>query len=151
VHETTSDGRNPQRRPGFRRPGVVVAAVAAATLLATGSSAAFASSSPAPARSSPAPARSSPAPARGYLYWTNGHWIGRARLNGTGVRQKLITGAAYGTGIAVASGYLYWANNATGTIGRARLNGTGVNQRFIVTKPSSRRFGLFGAAVDPGR
>jgi hypothetical protein len=185
VHETTSVGRGPQRRLRFRRPGVLLTAIGAAALLAAGCSAAFASSSP--------------APVHGHIYWTNGHWIGRARLSGTGVNQKFITGAAYGTGIAVSSGYLYWANlggipprkshgtigrarlngtdvsqkfitgaslpvgvtaaggylywanNATGTIGRARLNGTGVNQRFIITRPSTRQIGLFGAAVAPGR
>jgi len=96
VHETTSAGRGPRRPPGFRRPVVFLAALGAATLLAAGGNVAVASSSP--------------PPTRGYIYWTNGHWIGRARLDGTDVRQKFITGAAYGTGIAVSSGYLYWAN-----------------------------------------
>ena len=124
LHETTSVGRGPQRRPRFRRPGVFLTAIGAATLLVAGCSAAFASSSP--------------APVHGHIYWTNGHWIGRARLSGTGVNQKFITGAAYGTGIAVSSGYLYWANlggipprKGHGTIGRARLNGTDVNQKYI--------------------
>jgi hypothetical protein len=40
---------------------------------------------------------------------------------------------------------------SAGTIGRALLDGTDVNQRLIVTKPSTRQIGLFGAAVDPGR
>ena len=126
LHETTSVGRGPQRRPRFRRPGVFLTAIGAATLLVAGCSAAFASSSP--------------APVHGHIYWTNGHWIGRARLSGTGVNQKFITGAAYGTGIAVSSGYLYWANlggipprKGHGTIGRARLNGTDVNQKYITT------------------
>ena len=96
MHETTSAGRGPRRRPGFRRPVVFLAALGAATLLAAGGNIAVASSSP--------------PPTRGYIYWTNGHWIGRARLDGTDVRQKFITGAAHGTGIAVSSGYLYWAN-----------------------------------------
>jgi virginiamycin B lyase len=79
-------------------------------------------------------------PECGHLYWTNGYWIGRASLNGTGVNQRFITKVAYGTGIvAIRSGYLYWANlgalggaeKGRGTIGRARLNGTDVNQKFI--------------------
>ena len=78
----------------------------------------------------------------GYLYWANSGrpgapdgsgTIGRARLNGTDVDQKFITGASTPVGVTAAGGYLYWANNATGTIGRARLNGTGVKQRFITT------------------
>jgi virginiamycin B lyase len=124
VGQATSVGRGPQRRPGFRRPGVFLSALGAAILLAAGCSAALASSSP--------------ASGRGYIYWTNGHWIGRANLNGTDVNPKFITGAAYGTGIVVASGYVYWANlggipvkDGRGTIGRARLNGTDVNQKFI--------------------
>jgi hypothetical protein len=137
VHETTSVGRGPQRRLGFWRPGVFLAAIGAATLLAAGCSAAFASSSP--------------APVHGHIYWTNGHWIGRARLSGTDVRQRFITGGNFPeAGLTLDSRYLYWANGGNGTIGRARLNGTGVNQRFIITKPSTRQIGMFGAAVAPG-
>jgi putative ABC transport system ATP-binding protein len=75
MHETTSVSRGPQRRPQCRRAGVSLAAAGTVTLLAAGRSASFASSSP-------APARSSSAPGNGYLYWSNGNWIGRAQLNG---------------------------------------------------------------------
>ena len=89
-----------------------------------------------------------------YIYWTDetAGTIGRARLNGTDIRQRFITGGNFPeAGLTLDSRYLYWANGGNGTIGRARLNGTGVNQRFIITKPSTRQIGLFGAAVGPGR
>jgi virginiamycin B lyase len=111
---------NGTRRSRLRRLSVIVTAVGAASLLAAGSGAAVASAAPTHT-------------ARGYIYWTNGHWIGRATLNGTDVNQKFITGASLPVGVTVADGYLYWANNFTGTIGRARLNGTDVNQSFIKT------------------
>jgi len=86
-----------------------------------------------------------------YIYWpNNGTAIGRAKLNGTDVNQKLITGlngeVAF---IAVDSAYIYWAdwgNRDTGTtIGRAKLDGTGVNQKFI-----KGTLGGFGLAVTGG-
>ena len=96
MHESTRAGRDPQRRPGFRRAGVFLAAAGTAALLAACSG---------------SPASTPPAPAGGHLYWTNGYCICRASLNGTGVNQKFITVVPYGTGIAVSSGYLYWANS----------------------------------------
>jgi hypothetical protein len=91
----------------------------------------------------------------GYLYWTNlaplkdgAGTIGRARLNGTDVNQKFITGASLPVGLTAAGGYLYRANNFTGTIGRARLNGTDVNQKFIKVPGADI---LLGVAVDPGQ
>jgi virginiamycin B lyase len=95
-----------------------------------------------PAGAVPAPGRA--AAAGGYLYWSNttggppkfNGTIGRARLNGTRVNQRFISGASFPSVVLVFGQYLYWANTAplrkgAGTIGRARLNGTDVNQKFI--------------------
>jgi hypothetical protein len=81
--------------------------------------------SAASASSSPAPSRSSPATASGHHYWTNGNWIGRASLNGTGVKQKFIPRAMGASMVAVSGGYLYWTNTLAGHPGRpeARLAG----------------------------
>jgi virginiamycin B lyase len=123
MHRGTSAIRGRRRRPQVQRASVLVTATALGLVQA----ATFGGGS----------ARSSPVPASGYLFWTNRNWIGRARLNGTGVNQRFITGAAGAAMLAISSGYLYWANTggrggAGGdTIGRARLNGTDVNQRFI--------------------
>ena len=82
------------------------------------------------------PASRSAAAAGGYLYWSNttgrvlkpgNGMIVRARLNGTGVNQKFITGASLPAMIVAYRGYLYWANiaplrNGAGTIGGARLD-----------------------------
>jgi hypothetical protein len=35
-------------------------------------------------------ASSSPTTGRGHIYWTNGYWIGRANLDGSGVNQRFI-------------------------------------------------------------
>jgi virginiamycin B lyase len=107
-----------QQRSARRRAGLLAAAVATALLpaICAGS----------PAGASPAPG--GPAAADGYLYWSNtaDHFlkpgagtIVRARLDGTDVNQKFITGASAPVGITAVGGYLYWTNH-TGTIGRAR-------------------------------
>jgi virginiamycin B lyase len=96
------------------------------------------------------PASSLLACGSGYLYWANIRGpapIGRARLDGTDVNQKFITGAAAPGMIAVSSGYLYWANWGSGTIGHARLNGTGVSQGFLSVHGHPRGV----AVVDPRR
>jgi hypothetical protein len=125
----TSDcnGNAWQQQKARLRAGLLAAAVTGATLLAAACGGGW-------------PATASPATSSGHLYWTNGNWIGRARLNGTGVSQRFITGAAGAGMVAVSSGYLYWANtgylgahDGSGAIGRARLNGTDVSQRFITT------------------
>jgi virginiamycin B lyase len=73
-----------------------------------------------------------------FIYWSN--WaagtIGRARVNGTQVNQRFITGAFGPLGITVHGKYLYWSNwgsdPGTGhSIGRALLDGKSVQQRFI--------------------
>jgi hypothetical protein len=68
-----------------------------------------------------------------HVYWTNGgtNAIGRANLDGTGVNQTFITGAANPQGVAVDSAHVYWANGSSGTIGRADIGGSGANQSFI--------------------
>jgi hypothetical protein len=83
-----------KRRSGRLRAGLVAAAVATALLAAAGSG------SPAGASSAPGKAA-----VRGYLYWTNyTGWIGRAKLDGTDVNQKFITGASGPLGLAVDPG-----------------------------------------------
>jgi virginiamycin B lyase len=128
-----------QRRSVRQRAGLLAAAIATALLAAV--------SGGSPAGATPASGRA--AAVRGYLYWTNttggppkfGGVIGRARLDGTDVNQKFITGASFPSVVLVFGRYLYWANTGplpngagtigAGTIGRARLNGTDVNQKFI--------------------
>jgi virginiamycin B lyase len=79
--------------------------------------------------------------AEAYVYWVGTHGgpgtiesataIGRANLDGSGVKQDFIVlprGFATG-GLAVDDAHIYWANEAS--IGRANLDGTGADQRFI--------------------
>lgn len=91
-----------------------------------------------------------------YIYWSDmggniigggNHpsYIGRARLDGTGVQRHFITGVDGVCAIAVTDKYIYFAqygvfgNYVTppapygtgGTIGRANLDGSGVQPRFI--------------------
>ena len=65
------------------------------------------------------------------VYWSNFNsgTIGRANLDGTGIKQDFITGAVEPVGVAVDSAHVYWAN-VRFNIGRADLDGTGVNQNF---------------------
>ena len=82
----------------------------------------------------------------GHVYWANctTGTIGRANLDGTGVNQSFITGAATADGVAVDAGHVYWTNfDSHGTIGRANLDGTGADQSFI-----SGAGGPSGVAVD---
>jgi len=57
--------------------------------------------------------------------------MGRARLDGTGVNQRFITGANSMGSIAIAGDYIYWTNLEDVTIGRARLDGSEVDQAYI--------------------
>lgn len=76
--------------------------------------------------------------ANAYIYWTNGGsgggtTIGRANLNGTGINQSFIDGAAGVAGLAVDPQHVYWTNTNVGSIGRAGLDGSGVERDFIST------------------
>jgi virginiamycin B lyase len=144
-------GHDARQRRSARLRAALLAAAAATALLAGGGSPADASQ-----------ARGRAAAVGGYLYWSNtvgrvlkpgDGMIGRARLSGTDVNQKFITGASLPGMIVVFGRYLYWANiaplrNGAGTIGRARLNGTDVSQRFVARKDF---LSLHGVAVAPGR
>jgi virginiamycin B lyase len=84
-----------------------------------------------------------------FVYWTNEleTTIGRAKINGTGANNSLITGLNDPAGVAVDSKFVYWAERGADRIGRANLDGTGVNPNFIpstagVSNPS-------GVAVTP--
>jgi DNA-binding beta-propeller fold protein YncE len=82
-----------------------------------------------------------------HVYWADRYSsIGRANLDGTGVKPSFVTGANKPTGVAVDGTHVYWANGGGGsgtTIGRANLNGTGANQSFITGV-----FDPWGVAVD---
>jgi hypothetical protein len=78
------------------------------------------------------------ASAEPFIYWANlnilafdGTTIGRANLDGTGVDDSFITGAAGPCGVAVNSSHVYWQNSGLQTIGRANLDGSGADQGFI--------------------
>ncbi len=70
-----------------------------------------------------------------HIYWTGYAFeepsvIGRANLNGTGVRNTFIRSRTSPSSIAVGGGHLFWTTPRN-TIVRANLNGTGVRPRFI--------------------
>ncbi len=65
-----------------------------------------------------------------HLYWTNGAFIGRSNLDGTGANQQFINLAPSTASYVVADDrYLYWSNGIE--IGRANLNGTDVITNFL--------------------
>jgi virginiamycin B lyase len=140
-----SDGAG-KRRSTRLRAGMLAATAATALLAAVcgGSPAGASSARGHAARAGGASAHRHAEPAGGYLYWSNTPrrarkyrgTIGRAKLNGTDINKKFITGASLPTAVLVFGRYLYWANiaslrNGAGTIGRAKLNGTDVNEKFI--------------------
>jgi hypothetical protein len=85
--------------------------------------------------------------AEAYVYWTNSNasgagsiGIGRADLDGTGVRSRFIplsSPSAYLSDLALDAKHVYWAAACvgapctSGAIGRANLDGTGVDPTFI--------------------
>jgi virginiamycin B lyase len=77
-------------------------------------------------------------PAEAFIYWTNGDSIGRADLDGTGVRSRFIPISTHGlSDLALDADYAYWATCKTGepctdgAIGRANLDGMGIDESLI--------------------
>jgi hypothetical protein len=71
-----------------------------------------------------------------FVYWSQASpnsSIGRAKINGTGLNTKFISGLNNPTSVAVDSKFIYWSDRGTNTIGRASLDGSGVKQSFIAT------------------
>jgi len=75
--------------------------------------------------------------------------IGRANLDGSGVKRDFITGLGTGSGTASSApgvcvgaadgAHIYWATS-TGTIGRANADGTRANNSFIGAPPGAARY-----------
>lgn len=70
-----------------------------------------------------------------HLYWTTMRFeepntIGRADLNGTGVRNNFIRSQTSPFNLAVGDGHIYWTTPSRAIV-RANLDGTGVRPRFI--------------------
>jgi hypothetical protein len=79
-----------------------------------------------------------------FVYWandTNPGSIGRAKINGAGANNNLVTGLNEPTEVAVDSRFLYWSESGTNRIGRANLDGSSPNPNFITTGVTSP-FGL---------
>jgi hypothetical protein len=79
-----------------------------------------------------------------YLYWASGKTtIGRARLDGTGVKHSFVSGTGRGPcGVALDRTHIYWGEalggkigspDKGGAIGRANRDGSSVDARFIPT------------------
>ncbi len=80
--------------------------------------------------------------AGGHVYWTsydggNGHYIGRADLDGKNVDEKFIDIAVPGNdlddapfAIAANATHVYWSDD-TKNIGRAKLDGTGIEPSIV--------------------
>jgi hypothetical protein len=77
------------------------------------------------------------AAAGSHIYGTNGGFVGRANLDGTGVNRRFIRTPGGACGVAVYQGHIYWTQGTGGrahpsmTIGRANLDGSAVNNQFI--------------------
>ena len=73
--------------------------------------------------------------------------IGRARVDGSGVNQDLITGLGQPAGLAVSGGYLYWSDNGRDSIGRARADGSQVNASFIIGTAGPTGIAVYGGFI----
>lgn len=84
-----------------------------------------------------------------HVYWSdNGTGsISRAKLDGTGVQNGLITGLAGPASIAISSTYVYWVDYEANTIGRANLDGSGVDRRFIIGADSPNGIAIDGSHI----
>src|SRR4051812_47240109 len=87
-----------------------------------------------------------------YIYWENPGEIGRADLDGSGIRRTFIHDG--GSALAIDGAHLYWDSGQG--IGRANLDGTDVEPGFINFHSAHHPHGLritphgliFGLAVD---
>jgi virginiamycin B lyase len=71
-----------------------------------------------------------------FVYWANAtpaDSVGRAKINGTGLNNALISGLDVLHGVTIDSKYIYWTegDGSASRIGRANLDGSGVNRNFI--------------------
>jgi hypothetical protein len=74
----------------------------------------------------------SAAPAEAFIYFDNGAAIGRANLDGTGLRRAFAPTASSvrGAAVAVDAAHIYWTNGA-GRIARANIDGSKPEPAFI--------------------
>jgi|GEM_PF-1405874 len=76
---------------------------------------------------------------RSHIYWTDKTGkIGRANLDGTGVKPTFINSGVEKQGVAVDGQHIYWAEPDFNRIGRANLDGSGGVATFITgaSKPT---------------
>jgi hypothetical protein len=80
-----------------------------------------------------------------HIYWADfdGQQIGRANLDGSGLKDDFISLTGSPCGIAVTDTHIYWGDFGSNTIGRANLDGSNVQPSFITGAG-----GPCGVAVD---
>jgi len=83
--------------------------------------------------------------AEAYVYWNSENGIGRANLDGTGVKKGFIKLADVAD-IAVTDRHIYWTR-LEGMIGRARIDGTGVDPDF--SAPRALGIATRGSGAQP--
>ena len=91
-----------------------------------------------------------------HVFWVNppdprhSGSIGRANLDGTGVKQDFVPIAGDPCGLAVDGNYLYWMDKNFGRIGRATLAGQHFDGGFIKTDVSRQPCGVAVDQAGPG-
>lgn len=91
--------------------------------------------------------------AEAYVYWTSANSanseVGRANLDGGGVKPALVTGAYFAAGTASDGSHVYWGNSgngssAQGSVGRATVDGVAAG----AFQNAGTFCGLFDVQVD---
>ena len=68
---------------------------------------------------------------REHIYWTEGLFISRANLDGTGIEPEFIKRDRGGGLLAVDDQHIYWASAGSRRIGTASLDGTDIVEDYI--------------------
>src|SRR5262249_5007900 len=88
------------------------------------------------------------APAPAFVYWGDAvsGGMGRAKLDGSDIRQHFVRSASHATGIAVDDEHVYWSEGSLGpgSVGHADLSGADEGSFYS-------QDGATGVAVDSGR
>lgn len=83
-------------------------------------------------------------PTQGYMYWADGasHYIRRAQMDGTNVRDIFLGPSAFGIALDTAGRKIYWTAPSIQKIQRGNIDGSGLVEDLVVFPGDSQPVGL---------